>query len=292
MKIKRLISAGTVFLAFSIFLGGCGASLKTARVAAKFGTAMKEQPITSATAEITCTVTTDEQGVPSDSRLRTVIKTNVDWDSLRTYSEVQTDLGLPGLQTQQSMQCYSHFDGKNAVRYLHLDTADLWLRMEAEKRLLDVDPDHIMELLNQVSDTTALESTENDISGNVHHIIRACFEAQNVMDFAVNSGLGIPDQLAEYDLSSVKIPVEVEIEDKTYLPVRIHAEIQGLTPGALNALFSAMGKEQVLLDSDSEVGNISLLITNFRYDAQNVPMLPIGAAENALDLNILRELVK
>lgn len=44
------------------------------------------------------------------------------------------------------------------------------------------------------------------------------------------------------------------------------------------------------ITADIQMGDITLLLTNFGYGPQDVPMLPMGTAETALDMKKIREM--
>ena len=56
-------------------------------------------------------------------------------------------------------------------------------------------------------------------------------------------------------------------------------------------LAAVFGKGEEVGSLNIAVEELSLLITNFGYETQDIPMLPMGAAENALDMKVVREIL-
>ena len=282
-----MISA--VFI-FSTILTGCGASLKTARVATKFGNALQAQPITSATAEINCSITTSTQGIPADTRFHTVVRSRSDWEVNRSYSDIESTVTDRGKNVSYTMQVYSTGESGEQVRYVHLDQMDTWIRLENQLRPADVDPKLILRLLDQVSGETDMEVSDNTMGGGIHYILRLSFTAEEIRSFAESAGINIPLEFQDCDLKDVTIPVELEIEDKTFLPIRLQIRLKGMNDSMVQALARTFAKGGDVKNLDIDMDEISLLITNFSYESQEIPMLPKGAAENALDMKKVKEI--
>ena len=291
MKFKRFLPFLLVLVLISVIFTGCGASLKTARVAAKFGKVLKEQPVTSATAEFNCVVAASEASDSVPSRFHTIVRASADWEASRSYSEITTTVNVSGQEMTETMQCYASGESGMDVRYLHADGPDVWVRMANQKRAVDIDPALLLILLDKVSENTTLETIDNSAGGGVHHILRLCFDAGDIWDFAVKAGLTIPPEFEDCDFKDVKVPVELELEDKTYLPIRLQLSVEGINDSLLKALANAAAKGQQIQGLDLEIEEMSLLITNFGYGPQEIPMLPMGAAENALDMQKVKEIL-
>lgn len=290
MRIRRGIQACALLLALTMLLGGCAASLKTARVASKFGTALKEQPVTSATAEVSCSVTASNGEEQGSARFRTVVHSKINWEESRSYSDIYANFNINGTEIPYTMQCYENAESGDSVRYLHMNEQELWLRLDLQKPLVSIDPALIMLLMDTVAESTELEARENPNTGNVHYILRLCFSAENIREFIDNAGIRLPEELRSCDLGGVQVPVELEIEDKTYLPIRVQIQLQGINSSLIHGIASAFAKAKDVEGLDVQMDTISVLITNFGYDTYDIPMLPMGAAENALDMSKVREI--
>ena len=289
MNIKKIFSGAAAVLMLSALLTGCGASLKTARVAAKFGAALKEQPVTSATAEISCGLRTSGLGISAESKFRTVVRSRTDWESGRSYSDIESTVTVLGSDLTQNMQCYTSGETGELVRYIHLDGLDTWVRLENQRRAIDIDPSVILLLLDKVSEDTTMEVKENQ-SGSIYYVLGLTFTAEDIREFMETAGMNIPEEFADCDLKGVTIPIELELEDKTFLPVSLKIHLQGINQDLIRAMARAFAKGKEIEGIDVEMDEISLLITNFGYGPQDIPMLPKGAAEYALDMEKVKEL--
>ena len=290
MKIKRILSAAGAVVILSAMLTGCCASLKTARVAGKFGSALKSQPVTSATAEINCRISVSSQSDTTESRFHTVVRSRANWDESRSYSEISSSFTSRDLQHEEQMQCYSNGESGKQVRYVHMDGLDTWVRLEDQIRLVDIDPGLILLLLDKVSKDTTLEQKESGTGGGESYLLKLTFAAEDIQQFAQTAGLNIPAEFLECDLKGVNIPLELEIEDKTFLPLSLKMELQGMNSSVVSALAKAFARGKDAEQADIEIQELSLLITNFQYETQDIPMLPKGAAENALDMKKVKEI--
>lgn len=292
MKHIRSWSVLAAMLCISLLIAGCSSSRTVGRVAEKFGETVKNQPATSATAELTADVSV--KGAPSNVKFRTVLHGKVDWDARRGYSEAETSFSLPLLELSQNFQCYSSTEKGEALHYIHVDNPEVWLRADSRKSITELNTSALLTLLDSASESAEAELQENTAGGADHYLLKLSFTGKDLEKFLVGSGFQLPQWLKEQSLEGISVPVEVEIEDKTYLPLSILIEIQGIDGALSQALSQELMRDPLLqeLDTELEIGDISLLITNFSYEQQQIPKLPMGAAENALDLNKLRELQK
>ena len=273
-----------------VLLTGCGASMKTAKVAGKFGIALQQQPITSATAEINCSISSELEDVSTETRFHTLVKSRTDWEASRSYSDIISTVSGMGSDLTQTMQCYTSGESGEEVRYVHVDSFDTWVRLENQVRAVDVDPALILKLLEKVSEDTTMEVVEDTAGGNTHYILGLCFTAQDIREFAEAAGMNISDEFAQCDLDGVTVPVELELEDKTFLPIRLQMKVEGINSSVVTALAKAFAKGKEIQGLDLEMKEISLLITNFGYGPQEIPLLPKGAAEQALDMKKVKEI--
>ena len=292
MRIKKAVSAFAAVCLASVLLTGCGASMKTAKVAGKFGAALQQQPITSATAEINCEVTVKgaEQQEGLSTRFHTVVKSRTDWENDHSYSDIITTASAGDVQLVQNMQSYGSGESGEEVRYVHVDQFDTWVRLEDQKRVVDIDPAVILKLLEKVSEDITMETTETTVGGNTHYVLGLSFTGEEIREFAETAGLHVSQEFMECDLKGVTIPIELELEDVTFLPIRLQMKVEGINPSFLKALALSFAKGKEIQGLDLEMKEISLLITNFGYGPQNIPMLPKGAAENALDMKKVKEI--
>ena len=290
MNIKKMGTAAAAAVLVCSLLTGCGASMKTARVATKFGNALKDQPITSATAEISTCVTASDGEKAFRAEYHTVVRSRADWDLSRSYSDVSSTIKLGDEAISQSLQSYTSGESGEDVRYVHVDSIDTWLRLQNQKRAVDIDPGLILLLLDKVSENTTMEVRETTAGGGVHYVLGLSFNAQDIMDFVSSAGLNIPEEFKDCDFKDVQIPVELEIEDKTFLPIRLQAKLQGINDSLIQALARSLAKGKAVEGLTIEMEDVSLLITNFSYGPQDIPMLPKGAAEKALDMEKVKEI--
>ena len=292
MRIKKVLSAAASALMVSLLLTGCGASIKTAKVAAKFGNALQQQPITSATAEINCDISIqDQSGIETlNTRFHTLVKSITDWEASRSYSDIVTAVAAGDMDVTQTMQSYASGESGEEVRYVHLDQFDTWVRLEDQKRAIDVEPAVILKLLEKVSEDITMETRESTVGGNTHYILGLSFTAQEIREFAETAGIHIPAEFSKCDLTGISVPVELELEDVTFLPIRLEIKIEGINHSFLQALAESFAKGKEIQNIDVEMTEISVLITNFGYGPQDIPMLPKGAAEKALDMKKVKEI--
>lgn len=290
MKRNGFLQVLAAAAAAALLLSGCSSSMTVGKVAGKFGETLRQQPVTSATAELTADVRLGEEGTAS--RFRTVFHTKVDWEQLRGYSQAESSLQLPDQNLHKTFQCYSSSEKGMDLHYIHLDDPELWLRADGQKSLTAMDHSLILKLLESASDTAAAELIENESGGSDHYLLKLTLQGKDVENFIISSGIHLPIPFRSASLSDIQVPVEVEIEDKTYLPLRVQLKIQGIDQSLSQALVGELQMVPALQDLKMEIGEITLLISNFSYENQEIPKLPMGAAENALDLNKLRQLTK
>ena len=279
MKTKKITSAAALLLALVLALSGCG-SLKTAHVAAKFGAALKRQPVTAATAEITGSVTAKALGIAAKSNFQVVAATKS--DGSKSYSDITASLSLLGADLAQTLQGYSVPDGEDTVRYFHIDGLNMWVRSREKNNAMDVDPSLVMLLVEKAAETSSIETRES--SEGKTYVLGLTFQAEDLRDLAVTAGAKLTEAFKACDLSGITLPLIIELDGKTYLPKRIELKIQGLNHAVLAAAGEAFGHDL----TNVEVGDVTLVLSDFGYGPQTVPNLPEGAAEKAVDVSKLQ----
>ena len=289
---KRKWSSLTVLLLMAaLVLSGCTSSMKVAKAATKFGKAMLEQPVTGATAEISTGLRSDSFGIPADLRLRTVVHSAYDLEDGRAFSDIDSSISLQGVDIHQSGQCYSSLTRGEFTSYMHLDNPDLWCRLDHIPSLTALDRTLVLELMETVSEDAVLELRESGAGGE-YYTLSACFDGEDVLSFLRNTDALPENVLGNLSATGVRIPVEVDLEEKTFLPLRMQINVEGISGELSRKLSGLLSHYPELQDLDFEMGDISILITNFTYGEKTVAKLPMGAAENALDLGKLQALSK
>lgn len=275
LKSKKFASGAALLLALVLTLSGCG-SLKTAHVASKFGAAIKRQPVTAATAEITGNVIARALGIEAKSNFRVEAATKS--DGVKSYSDVKATINLLGIDLPQTLQAYAIPDGENTIRYFHVDGFNLWFYSLEKQNAWEVDPSLLMLLVEKAAETSSLETRDSDQEKT--YVLSLTFRAEDLRELAVSAGAKLTQEFLDCDLSMITLPLTIELDGKTYLPKRMELKILGLNSAVLAAAGDAFGHDL----ADVELGDVTLVISNFGYGPQTIPELPQEAAEKAVNV--------
>lgn len=275
LKSKKFASGAALLLALVLTLSGCG-SLKTAHVASKFGAAIKRQPVTAATAEITGNIVARALGIEAKSNFRVEAATKS--DGVKSYSDVKATINLLGIDLPQTLQAYAVPDGENTIRYFHVDGFNLWFYTREKQNAWEVDPSLLMLLVEKAAETSSLETRESDQEKT--YVLSLTFRAEDLRELAVSAGAKLTQEFLDCDLSMITLPLTIELDGKTYLPKRMELKILGLNSAVLAAAGDAFGHDL----ADVELGDVTLVVSNFAYGPQTIPELPQEAAEKAVNV--------
>lgn len=275
MKLKKFASGMALLLALMMILGGCG-SLKTAHVASKFGAAMKRQPVTAAKAEITGNVTASAMGIHAKSDF--LVETATKAAGGKSYSDIKATINLLGIDLTQTIQCYTVPEGESVVRYFHLDGLNIWMFNREKQNAWEIDPSLLMLLVSKAAETSSLETRESGREKT--HVLRLTFRAEDLRELAVTAGAKLTEEFLSCDLSAIDLPLTIELDGKTYLPKRVELRIQGLNSSVLAAAGDAFGRDL----ADVQLGDVTLVLSDFGYGPQTIPELPQEAAEKAVEV--------
>ena len=275
LKSRTFASGAALLLALVLTLSGCG-SLKTAHVASRFGAAIKRQPVTSATAEITGSVTARALGIETKSNFR--VETATKSDGAKSYSDMKASINLLGIDLPQTLQAYAVPDGENTIRYFHVDGFNLWFYTLEKQNAWEVDPSLLMLLVEKAAESSSLETRESD-QGKTY-VLGLTFRAEDLRDLAVSAGAKLTPAFRDCDLSMITLPLTIELDGKTYLPRRVELKLLGLNSAVLAAAGDAFGHDL----ADVALGDVTLTVSNFGYGPQSIPELPQEAAEKAVNV--------
>ena len=285
LKKKKFISAAALLLALALVLCGCG-SMKSAWIAARFGSAIRKNPITAVGGSLRGEITGKTLGVDSGAALELEFETRMDPETGKSYSDLHSTVTVLGMRVPQHLEIY-HLPGEaGADYYIHLVKPSLWARGKLstdQVRGLELDPALLMLIMERASDTAEILTAEEQ--GVRNHLLKLTFRPGDLQEFLTAAGVKLPG--AAEELNGVTIPVEVEINSQTSLPQRLRIQVLGLSGDGLRDLLKAAGME--LKGVEPESGSITLEITRFGFGPQSVPELPAEAVGSADQMDQLRE---
>lgn len=287
MKIRKaaaLLLALTIMLAFS----GCG-KMTAVKLAVKMAAAIAESPMTSEKMEMDFDMSIGAQGITMDMEMDMVFDMVMAMDPYRAYMDMEVGMNLLGQNVTQTMQTYVQAEDGTVTTYTYSDSLDYWT-----KTVVDVSEDEMTSQQSSydwlaakpVEELTLAEQTQT--IGEQEVYVLSCTVTGGEMQKMLNSMTSVQDTLEEagmsgLDMSALTVPAVFYVDTKTFLPVQIELEIQGMDEMMAGMMEQILGEEVALLGLEFEISQIRAVITDIGYDAAEVPQVPQEALDTAVE---------
>lgn len=290
VKLKKWIPVVLISLLLTAALTGCG-SVKAAWVAARFGAALKANPVTAVSGTVTGSAAGTVLGVGVNSQLQLDFTSRIQGDTEKTYTDLRAGLNLWGAKLYQDLELFSQpKDGKTEY-YVHLEKPDLWAKSSTtwdSTMLWKLDPAMLLLLAEGGADTAQMSASE------AYYDLKLTIGTGEILKILSEVGANLSPKINDLELDTIRIPVELRISRESFLPVSLRLELQGLSGPLLMEILKEAGMEKSGVEITG--GTLQLTLNSFAYGPQEIPPLPENAAAGAARMEevfrILRKLMK
>ena len=286
VKLKQW-SLGLLAVALlAVTLTGCG-SVKSAWVAARFGAALKANPVTSVSGTVNGNALGKVLGLETESRLQLDFQAQLDPDTEKTCTDFRAGLDLWGSKLTQDFRIYSIPKDDSTQYYVHLDRPDLWARSSTAwdgALLWKLDPAMLLLLAEGGADSAQMTVSEEYYDFNL------TLRAGEILELISKVGAKLSPEFQNMDLQAITVPVELRVSRESFLPKNLKMQIQGLSGPLLKQILKAAGMEP--RGAEISGGTFELILHSFGYGPREVPTLPEEAAADSARMEEVFKVLK
>lgn len=290
--------------AMAILLTGCGGMTKE-KILQEMETAVEDKNISALSMILDMDMAFGAEGITVDIGMDMDMNIQLNVEKKSAYLDMNMDIEAVGETMSETMQMYMLPEDNALVGYIHTGSTDTWEKQDLGTDLSIFEETASEEksgsvLSNVDADSITLAEETEDLDGIEVYVLSYTLTGEEIQksfdeseysstieDAIKENGLedleGM-DELAslfDFDFTSMNMPVTVYVDTKTYLPVQMTMDIEGLEE-LINPLLSgimAMTGEE--MEMTMTIETLNAVCTDFSYDAVEVPALPEGAKEAA-----------
>lgn len=200
------------------------------------------------------------------------------------YSEGHLNMNLLGQEIDSNIKAHTVIEDDQIISYSYVEMMDKWTRED-----MGISASDYEELLLTTptigTDTSkiVLDEETTDLEGKEVYVLHLNYTGEDIEMIlsetgALNGMLDIP----EGAMSEISVPAITYVDAKTFLPVQIEMDIEGMEE-SVNQMISqqmeSMGEYMDETDVSVKVGKCHVVMKNFSYDVQEIPEVP----QEALD---------
>ncbi len=317
MKITNIFKKLAVFAAscaLAFTLTGCG-GMTLEKLMVEVDTALTDKNIQQTTIDIELDASVTSTGETQDIEADILVEAKSSDKPSASYFSIDINGDLAGENINETMQLYTQEEDGNDVSYFHLDSADMWTKLdfadsdtEAEKNTDDTEESKIPADLALVEETQIVDNRES-------YVLTCTFTGDELMskicDLSVAddalSAIGLEDAYLDLNLTSLSIPTTIYIDMETYYPIKIEFDIQGLVEvidglmdsftdsmlsglegvGDLGVDMSELEAEMGTSDMDISVNTFKIVMNEISFDPVEVPTVTEEGKEAATKQDII-----
>lgn len=285
--LKKLIPIAAA-LALLLALSGCGDTMTAETLAGKMAAALAENPMTQATAAMEFDMTMTFQDTTTEMSMAMTMDLKTSADPYAAYTQTEVTVDVMGTQTTETSQTYSLEENGSLVSYTHSDSSDTWMRQDLGMSPAEMSAQNASYnwLTAKAPEELTLAKDTQNIDGKKVYVL-SCILTGAEMQEALRSMGSLQDTLSslgmsEVDLTALSVPSILYVDAKTYLPVRMELQIDGMgevLSGMMNELFGPTGIELAF-----DVGPVQAVYSGIGYEPVEVPGVPEEGLANAVDI--------
>ena len=281
-KLTKLIALLLV-LAMVLAFSGCG-KMTAEKLVAKMAVACVKNPVTQETMDMEFDMSIGAQGFMLSMDVMMTMDMVMSTDPYKAYMDMEMSMSMLGQNYTENMQMYMQEADGTMTAYTYTESTDLWTKQETEVSSKDTTANY--DWLKELSaDMLSLDEDTQSVAVHEVYVLR-CTVTGEQMQQMMSSVSGIQEALGEVgmsglDMSALTVPMVLYVDTKTYLPVQMEMEMQGMDDMMNGMMDDLLGEAGAALGMEIEVGQIKCVCRDISYDAAVVPEVPQEAIANA-----------
>lgn len=289
MKHLKRLTPIAAALALTLALSACGSSMTAETLTGKMAAALADTPMTQATASMEFDMAMTIQGESTEMSMAMDMDLKTSADPYAAYTQTEVTVDVLGSETTETSQTYTLEENGSLVSYTHSDSGDTWLRQDMGMSLADMSAQsaNYNWLTSKAPADLTLDKDTQKLDGHQVYVL-SCTLTGTEMQEALQSMGSLQDTLSglgvgEMDLTALSVPTTFYVDTKTFLPVRMELQIEGMgdvLSGMMNEMFGPTG-----LQIEFDVGTVQAVYSSIGYDQVEVPGVPAEGLANAIDIS-------
>lgn len=288
---KWMLSAAVCMLC--IGTTGCG-KMSAEKLLANMNKATAGQQITYAelSEDLEASYQMDLMGADMDMQMAMSLdmKEYVNADPLKGYMDGTVHMTMMGQNLESDMQIYMGEEDGSVNAYVYTGLNDDWSYMN-----MDLDLEEYKQIIGQNTVTSlfaagegssfTLDEETTKLDKAETYVLRGSFMGEAVEELLSGAGISVfmgEENALDLSLEDLSVPMVCYVDTKTYLPVRIEMDIEGMDSMVEQMLEKELGQLEADMDDlnvDISVGTCHVIMKNFSYDPQDIPEVPDEAKE-------------
>lgn len=281
MKRLKRFTILLLVMAMMLMFSGCGKM--TARIlAAKMAVAVARKPMTQEKIVMEFEMSIGVRGITLNLDMDMTMDMIMSMDPYRAYTNMDMTMEMLGQSYSDSMEMYIQEEEGTMTSYSYTASADRWAKQTVEltENMKTVDYTWLKE--KAAEDLILAEETQ--AIGDHEVYVLSCTVTGAEMREMMSNGGSMQKALEEaglsdFDMSALTVPMVMYIDTKTYLPVQMEMEIQGMSELMAGMMDALLGADAASLGMEIEIGKVTAVCTDIGYDDVEVPAVP----QDALD---------
>lgn len=288
MKNFRRILAVLLVVAMMAVFAGCG-KMTPEKLAGKMALALTKTPMSSETVEMGFEMALGSQGFTMDMAMDISMDMVVALEPYRAYSDMTISMDMMGQNMTETSQVYMLEENGTVTTYTYVESAGIWQKATVDISAAEMTSNSSYNWLAQKpAEELTLDEETQTINGKEVYVLRCTISGTQMQDVMSSMG-GMNDALSDMglsdmDMSALNVPAVFYIDAKTFLPVQIDMEIQGMDEMMKDAMEQTLGGDLASMGVELEIGSVRMACTNISYEAAEVPEVPQEAIDTAIEI--------
>lgn len=288
MKNFRRILAVFLAVAMMAVFAGCG-KMTPEKLAGKMTLALTKTPMSSETVEMGFEMALGSQGFTMDMAMDISMDMVVALEPYRAYSDMTISMDMMGQNMTETSQVYMLEENGTVTTYTYVESAGIWQKATVDISAAEMTSNSSYNWLAQKpAEELTLDEETQTINGKEVYVLRCTISGTQMQDVMSSMG-GMNDALSDMglsdmDMSALNVPAVFYIDAKTFLPVQIDMEIQGMDEMMKDAMEQTLGGDLASMGVELEIGSVRMACTNISYEAAEVPEVPQEAIDTAIEI--------
>lgn len=281
MKLRKPAAILATTISVVLLFTGCG-KMTANELAVKTAAALISHPVTAVQVAADLDLKMDAMGVSTVLGMDLGVDAKFSQEPYRQFTETTMKMNILSMEISEKNQSYTHLEDGKKVTYAHQDSLDAWLRHEAEPEDDSVQSaqKNFQDLIKKkaLSDFVLADQTQQ-LDGREVYVLSCTFTGDEIRSLADDFD-ELEDRFDGVDLSTLSVPVVSYIDVKSFLPVKMEMEFQGLNEALADAVKKSLDLDMESLKMNVEVTAVKVVCNSFSYDPVDVPEVPQEALDN------------
>lgn len=236
--------------------------------------------------EVAQSVSIEGMSMEMETSMHNITETSISLEPYAAYAMSTATVDVMGESTTVDSEMYTVVEDDAVVYYMTDEVSGTWSRVDIGLTL-----DEMLAMgsytgynwMTEKNEEELILEEETELLDGQEVYVLCCTLTGEEMQMALNGTSGLEDMLKEYNLealdySMLVVPSVFYVDTKTFRPIKIEMEIQGMGEMMNHLMSEIMGEtaEEGMegMDMTIDVSGVTAVYTNISYDPVEVPSVP------------------